>query len=126
MEILMRRRYGMLDAMMDGNQSMENAVAIPVETASNQVRNSEVETQIAKLTLVTMAMWQLLREKTGVTETELAERVAILDAQDGVADGALTRRPKQCSKCHRIVERKQSICLYCGTQQQMESVFDNL
>lgn len=118
--------YDIFDAISTGNRIMENAVAVPVERASNEIRSMEVENQIARLTLVTMAMWQLLREKTGVTEAELAERVAVLDAQDGTADGSLTRRPKQCQKCHRIVERKQSICLYCGTQQQLESVFDNL
>lgn len=46
-----------------------------------------VEDKLDKTLLVCQALWTLLREKLGVTEDELLERVTQLDLADGELDG---------------------------------------
>lgn len=82
--------------------------------------------QVDHLTLVCSAMWQLIRERTNLTEQDLAERVAIIDAKDGVADGKMTKTVKKCPKCNRTMSPKHSRCLYCGESIPPDSIFETV
>ncbi len=89
-------------------------------------RTRLVEERLDQLTLVCAAMWQLIREKTNLTEQDLAERMAIIDAKDGVADGKMTRTVNKCPKCNRTMSPKHKRCLYCGHQLPIQTVFDQI
>lgn len=86
----------------------------------------QLEERLDQLTLICAAMWQLIRERTNLTEQDLAERMAIIDAKDGVADGKITRNVNKCPKCNRTMSPKHRRCLYCGFQKPMETVFDGV
>src|SRR5262249_4875521 len=85
-----------------------------------------LEDDLARMRLVCAAVWELLKEKTGLTEEDLVAKVALMDAKDGVADGKLTRSIRNCVKCGRTVSAKQNKCMYCGTVQPVGSVFEGL
>lgn len=86
-------------------------------TRQLQEELKRVEDKLEKLTLVCMAMWSLVCEKTDLTEDELAERVQKIDLQDGTADGKVTRSRKECPQCGRAMSSRHSRCLYCGKEQ---------
>ncbi len=83
--------------------------------------------RMEKLVLVTHAMWTLLSEKLGVTEADLAKRLAELDAADGVMDGreGAVKEPPRCS-CGAAICRKMRRCLFCGKPYEGGSAFDAL
>jgi hypothetical protein len=91
-----------------------------------QTRAHDAEKRIDQLTLICTAMWELLREKTGLTEQDLIERVAILDAKDGTADGKLSRGPTKCVKCNRTVLPRHQKCMYCGNPVALNSIFESI
>ena len=86
----------------------------------------ENEERIDQLVLVCAAMWELLREKAGLTEDDLITRVAEIDARDGIADGKLTAKVQKCPKCSRVISPKHMRCLYCGFQIPIDSMFKTI
>ena len=71
-------------------------------------------------------MWELLSEKTGITEHDLVTRIAEIDARDGVADGKMTYAPVKCPQCQRTIFPRQQKCLYCGTARPVDNVFKSI
>ena len=74
----------------------------------------DLQGQIDRLTLVTMAMWSLLKEKTDITEEELLKRVEDIDLTDGKMDGKVSPLAATCPQCGRTLSAKHHRCLYCG------------
>jgi ribosomal protein S27AE len=84
------------------------------------------EERLAKLTLVCAAMWTLLRDRTELTEEDLAQAVRELDLKDGVEDGKVTQTIVKCPKCGRTMHPRHHRCLYCGTEGLKETAFDGV
>jgi len=87
---------------------------------------AEAQERMDQLLLVCAAMWELLAEKTGLTEGDLVARIAEIDARDGVADGKMTYMPVKCPQCQRTIFPKQQKCLYCGAGRPVENVFKTI
>lgn len=88
-------------------------------------RTDDVTQRLESLTLVCMAMWELMKEQ-GVTEEQLARKVQELDLQDGRLDGRLKadRNQVTCLHCERVISRRHRRCLYCGGIVQHLSPFE--
>jgi len=82
--------------------------------------------RLDQLLLVCAAMWELLRERTNLTEEDLVARVAEIDARDGVADGRITKQPRTCPGCGHTVYPRHKKCLYCGADLPTDSVFKTI
>ncbi|BAM04214.1 hypothetical protein [Phycisphaera mikurensis] len=82
--------------------------------------------RLDRLSLVCMAMWSLLQEKTGLTEEDLLQRVELLDLMDGEADGKATVRVRPCPTCDRPLGPRHKKCIYCGAERPGGSAFDNV
>ncbi len=94
--------------------------------AAKHRSDSEVERlrdRIDTLTLTNLAMWTLIRDKLGLTDAHLENRVRELDMADGVADGKLSVGPWTCSKCQRPNSPRHNNCLYCGFQKATANPF---
>ncbi len=113
--------YGTGAANYQASQDAASAKS-EARSAGDDVRR--LTERVEQLTLLCAAMWQLLRERTNLSEQDLAERVASIDAKDGVADGKLTKTVKKCPKCNRTMSPKYSRCLYCGYNLPPESLFE--
>ena len=96
------------------------------EQAETARRTREFEERIDKFVLVTMAMWSLLQEKTGVTEDDLIKRVQEIDLQDGTEDGKITKSLAKCAGCGRTLNARHIHCLYCGNEKLITSAFDRV
>jgi hypothetical protein len=83
-----------------------------------------VEARLDKLTLVCEAMWQLLRDKTGLSDAELVEQISQLDAADGKMDGMGQRAPVDCPSCGRTISARHVKCMYCGAYKSDLGPFD--
>ena len=77
-----------------------------------------------QLSLVCSAMWELLREKNGLTEEDLMAKVREVDLRDGVADGKVTKQVLKCVKCGRTMSPRHKKCLYCGAEKLNPQAFD--
>lgn len=75
---------------------------------------AELQASFDRLSLLSLAMWQLLREKAGITDEELVGKIHELDLQDGVRAGKVQARPRNCSECGRQNNGERDACLYCG------------
>ena len=88
-----------------------------MSTAQDAARAVEVlETRIDKLTLISMAMWELLCGH--YSEDDLIAKIQEIDLRDGAEDGKYRAPTMTCSACSRTVSKRHARCLYCGAEQQ--------
>ncbi|MEM9345405.1 MAG: hypothetical protein AAGB26_02185 [Planctomycetota bacterium] len=85
-----------------------------------------LEDRVDRLSLICMAMWSLLQDKTKLTEEDLMERVKLLDLMDGQEDGKATKTVSKCTKCGRAMNPRHKKCIYCGHEKLLSSAFDAL
>ena len=79
-----------------------------------------------QLKLVTMAMWTLLKEHCGLTESDLRKYIEQVDMMDGKLDGRInTKEQCKCSGCQRTLLTTALACPYCGIRLKRKSVFAN-
>ena len=71
-----------------------------------------------RLYLVVQAMWELLKEKVGLTDADLDAKVQEIDMRDGRLDGqdSTQTAPLTCRQCGRTILSGQAQCSWCGTQ----------
>jgi hypothetical protein len=77
-------------------------------------RLRELEHEIQRVKLLNQALWEVLREKTGLTDAELEKKIHEVDLRDGMQDGRMTETPLKCPTCGRVSSSKHWKCLYCG------------
>jgi hypothetical protein len=76
----------------------------------------ELKRQIQELRLVSLAMFELITERTEISNAELIAKIDEIDRRDGVVDGRLREAggPPRCARCHRVFLKPSKNCLYCG------------
>jgi len=77
-----------------------------------------LEQRHEQLKLVTLAFWSLLRDHTGLTDSDLKKYVQNIDLMDGVKDGkaAASKEKTNCTSCKRIILSNALVCVYCGAE----------
>lgn len=100
-------------------EGMDHAAATGAARASGDARAArtdvaEMEMRLERALLACEAMWTLLRDKIGVTDQELIERINDLDLSDGKLDGKIRKTPVSCPSCGRTISRRLPKCMYCG------------
>ncbi|MFP4145345.1 MAG: hypothetical protein ACLFV3_09390 [Phycisphaeraceae bacterium] len=83
-----------------------------------------LEDRLERLSLVCMAMWSLIQDKTDLTEEDLLQRVKMIDLMDGEADGKASRTATECPNCRRVMSARHQRCIYCGSERRASSAFD--
>ncbi|WP_158678161.1 hypothetical protein [Pseudoalteromonas sp. T1lg23B] len=95
--------------------------------STNEVRLRELETRHEQLKLVTMAMWTLLKDHSGLTEGDLKRYIEKVDLMDGKADGRVNTKEKcDCTKCGRTILTSSLACPYCGGDLHRKSAFSRV
>ena len=81
-----------------------------------EIRFRELEKRHEQLKLVTLSMWSLLRDHSGLMESDLRKYVEKIDLLDGHADGKVRMRTQKttCAGCSREVMSTSLVCAYCG------------
>lgn len=119
----------MIDPRLFGSDMGAGGFGSAAASASNAAHSARrdvrhLEDRLERLSLVCMAMWSLIQDKTNLSEEELLERVRVIDMMDGVADGKASRGVQKCHKCQRTMNPRHQKCLYCGSGRLIRSAFD--
>lgn len=89
---------------------------------SDEMRS--LSSQVDRLTLACQAMWELVRERTELTEEDLAQKIEEIDARDGEVDGKMGARIVPCPSCGRNSNSRRSSCVWCGEPIEREHAFE--
>lgn len=84
----------------------------------------QIYDRIDSLALTCQAMWELIRERTTLTDDDIEGRMQQIDLRDGKADGRMNAPVFECTDCGRSVSRRHFRCLYCGTEFERPHVFE--
>jgi hypothetical protein len=83
-----------------------------LKSASGDI--SELTRQVRKLALVNQALYELLKERTGITDEDLRRRVEAIDKRDGAANGRIDAAPLKCPECGGSFTAGALACQSCG------------
>lgn len=83
-------------------------------------RNKRIEVRYERLKLVTLALWELVKDSTGRTDEDLRQVIARLDLEDGRRDGKVETIDGMdgCTGCGRVVLHSSPRCPYCGASNE--------
>ena len=83
-----------------------------------------LERQVERLTLASLALAEILRDRMGVKQDEIEAVVRDIDLRDGKLDGKLSQpmQVKRCEGCERVNGPQRHSCLYCGKGLPQESI----
>lgn len=101
------------------------AVEARGKAAEAQTDLQRLQRDHEKLKLVTMALWELLKSRTKLTDDDLARYVHEVDMSDGVRDGKVAQRQTRlpCEECRNLVPTSSLVCAYCGAAQPRRGTF---
>lgn len=105
--------FGSIRGGMDPSAHAEAAQA-KGEARATRTKVAELEARLERTLLACEAMWTLLRDKIGVTDLELIERINDVDLSDGRLDGKVRKTAVSCPSCGRTISRRFPKCMYCG------------
>ena len=105
-------------------ESAQNFIApVDAQHARDVARESAMSSDktrknTERLYLVVQAMWELLKDKAGLTDADLDAKVQEIDMRDGRLDGQDSTQtdPLTCRQCGRTILSGQTQCSWCGTQ----------
>ena len=100
-----RLRPGSKEALERGIRHTQ----VDVRHLSEQI--AHLEDGLDRLSVFSLGLWDLLKEKTGLSDDQLQESIAKVAEQrnEQTAAGA-----QKCPECGRVMSMKQSRCLYCA------------
>ncbi|MCE9634663.1 MAG: hypothetical protein K8T90_03070 [Planctomycetes bacterium] len=99
------RRIG--EAQSDANSSVRKVARL-------DQRIAELERRVDRQALASQALWEILRERLGLTDAVIFDKMTEIDLRDGVADGRISPRVSRCAGCGRAVNSARPKCIYCG------------
>ena len=88
-----------------------NIESLAIESREN-IR--ELRHQVERLSLLNQALWELVRDKAGLTDADLERMAKAIDLRDGTEDGKMGGGAVTCPTCLRVSNAKHYKCLYCG------------
>ncbi len=73
-------------------------------------RIASLEQRYERMQLVMLALWSLLKEHTGLTDADLKRFMHDAEASRASTGSAVMT----CEKCHRIIRKSATRCVWCG------------
>lgn len=109
-------------------QSRINDAAFRAKAADDRARTAsgdaeDLRHRVERLTLACQALWELLRERLNVSDTELMDVMRAIDLRDGHADGRIGHSVVRCEQCQRPNSGGAQACVYCGASIAPAHVF---
>jgi hypothetical protein len=77
---------------------------------------SDLDRHVRKLALVSQALYEILKERTGITDEELRRKIDQIDMRDGALNGRVDQTPLKCPKCSVSVTPGALHCHGCGAK----------
>lgn len=73
-----------------------------------------IKRQVDRLSLACQAMWELLRDRSDLTEQDIESKILEIDGRDGRVDGKMGMQLLNCHQCGKATNSTRSICIMCG------------
>ena len=89
-------------------------------------RIDALEQRHDRLSLVTQALWELVKRDRGLDDAALTAVVRELDLADGVLDGKTPETVCVCPECSQVMSVDHETCLYCGADKLDTAPFEGL
>lgn len=83
------------------------------KAGTNTSNIRDLQDQVDQLSLVCMAMCELM-EEIGFNKNMLAKKIQEIDLRDGKLDGKLVTK-NVCGNCDRTLANRHVRCMYCGS-----------
>ena len=83
-----------------------------------------IRRQVDRLSLACQAMWELLRDRSDLTEEDIEAKILEIDARDGRVDGKFATKLTNCSSCGRPTNSRRDSCVMCGAPLKREHQFE--
>lgn len=100
--------------MQPSQQAAVSRISSKTQTLKRTVE--DLENNVARLSLLNQALWELLRDRLKLSDADLEQMAREIDLRDGVEDGKITNVAVKCPQCGRVSNSKHYKCLYCGLQ----------
>ena len=110
-------QHRQIQDLQEGRLSQaEKAKSQDFRASSLEDRLKSLEQRHEQLKLVTLALWSLLRDHSGLLESDLRKYVERIDLLDGKLDGKApsSQEKVSCAGCKREVLGTAVSCVYCG------------
>ncbi len=109
----------MFDIFLDPDSRRFQKIEKTADDAKHKSRGASDEVcvlseRLDRLSLLCQAMWELLRERTNISEEQLYKKIEQVDLRDGKRDGKMEPRVLSCKSCGRKVSGQHGRCVYCG------------
>jgi lysyl-tRNA synthetase class II len=98
-----RSNIGALQDQIEAVQQKEDFVRTDVDALAKRLE---------KLSLICVSLWTLLKEKSGLSDDDLIQRVRTMEQEIGAKATATFR----CPKCRAVISAKLNKCQFCGYQ----------
>ena len=104
-------------------QAQNQSASEAAEAAKRDVRHTDerlhnevlrLESKIDGLAMICQALFEILRDKGGISQEEVEEKIREIDLRDGREDGRIAGRPTECPQCRRPAHTRQRVCMYCS------------
>lgn len=105
------------DAQKTANQAANKADASGADIA-------RISRRLERLSLISQAMWEMLRERAEFTDQQLMDRILEVDLRDGKADGKMAARIVDCHHCKAKTNSRRANCIMCGMELQKDHAFE--
>ena len=114
-------------------ETYNHAKAINAESAAARAEMKEerqsqkmqdVSDQVERLSLACQAMWELIRDRTQLTEQDLENKITEIDGRDGRVDGKISTQSLNCHNCGKPTHSKRSFCVMCGAPLRRQHKFE--
>lgn len=107
---------GLAAAANAGEAARQNSRITQVDQTSLMMKTelTDLKEQVERLALLNQSLWELLRDKIGVTDGDLEAKIREVDLRDGIPDGKLSQHPLRCPRCGRVSNSRHKKCLYCN------------
>jgi len=108
-----------------------NKVEVDAQSAKHiaeKIQNDiySINYRIDTVLLAMQALWEIMKERGGVTDEELVKKMEEIDLRDGVADGKMSMKIVVCPNCGRNNNSKRASCLYCGNRLPQSDLFGGI
>lgn len=92
--------------------SAYNSQAASAQTEAEQAKIgvNQLNAELHRFAVANQALWELLCDKLGVTDNDLAAKIQEVEARQTEKHGAPI-----CPQCHRPTLQHQAKCMYCGS-----------
>jgi len=106
---------------MDENKYFAESKSL-LKSLENQEQAKLVD-MVNNLLIKNQTMWELVKEKTGLTDEDFMKKLKDIDMRDGLLNGKINVSLLNCSSCGKINNSTRDNCIYCGGELENSFVF---